>query len=229
MRTRRMTAALVGALLLCAAGCGGGATEGVGGVPGSGTANPGTSPECGAFGQACIGQGLDAPLAVGGRIEVAVAFSVGGSSGPPLVLEAVDTSVLQTTDTYFEAVGPGCSAVLFSGEDGTVIDFIHVWTAQAEELRILRYSAFGDLMGRVQDSVQLLTGDEILVAVVPYANAQPLLGNYDLLRDVVGDAVAIVPDPVGGWYRVVARAAGQATVTFAGLGLEEPWAIEVLP
>lgn len=226
MRGRAL--ALVGALLLGIAGCGA-SNEGIGGMPGSGGSNPGTSPECGAFGQACIGQGLDAPLAVGGRIEVAVAFQVGGSSGPPLVLEAVDTGVLQTTDTDIEAVGPGCSAVLFVGTDAKVVDFIHVWTTPAEELRILRYSPFGDLMGRVQDQVQLLVGDEVLVAVVPYGNAQPLLGNFDLVRDVVGDSVALVPDPVGGWYRVVARAAGAATITFSGLGIEAVWEIEVLP
>jgi hypothetical protein len=235
MRLARGTAAmLVGALLGIVsvgldAGCGGAGNEGVGGVPGSSGSNPGTKPECGAFGQACIGQGLDAPLAVGGRLEVAVAFQVGGSSGPPLTLEVVDTSVLSTTDTYVEAVGPGCSALLFVDADAAVVDFIHVWTTAAEELRILRYSPFGDLMGHVQDQVQLLVGDEVLVAVVPYANAQPLLGNFDLLRDVTGDAVAIVPDPVGGWYRVVARNAGSATVTFSGLGIEAIWDIEVLP
>ena len=158
-----------------------------------------------------------------------MAFQVSGSSGPPLVLEAVDQSVLQTSDTYIEAVGAGCSAVLFVDTDGAVVDFIHVWTTPAEELRILRYSPFGNLMGRVQDQVQLLVGDEVLVAVVPYANAQPLLGNFDLVRDVVGDSVVIVPDPVGGWYRVVARSAGTATVTFSGLGIEAVWDIEVLP
>jgi len=230
-RLPRAAVGLAAVLSLCAgagAGCGA-SNEGIGGHPGSSGTNPGTNPECGAFGQACIGQGLDAPLAVGARIEVAVAFQVGGSSGPPLVLEAVDTGVLQTTDTYFEAVGSGCSAVLFIDTDQKVVDFIHVWTTAAEELRILRYSPFGDLMGHVQDQVQLLVGDELLVAVVPYANAQPLLGNYDLLRDVVGDAVAIVPDPVGGWYRVVARAPGAATITFSGLGIEAVWDIEVLP
>jgi hypothetical protein len=232
--SRGMAPALVGVLLgvllpWLGAGCGGGASEGVGGVPGSGGSNPSAKPECGAFGQACIGQGLDAPLAVGGRLEVAVAFQVSGSSGPPLVLEAVDQSVLQTTETYIEAVGPGCSAVLFVDTDGTVVDFIHVWTTAAEELRILRYSPFGDLMGHVQDQVQLLVGDEVLVAVVPYANAQPLLGNYTLVRDIVGDSVAMVPDPVGGWYRVVARSAGASTITFSGLGIEAVWDIEVLP
>jgi hypothetical protein len=34
---------------------------------------------------------------------------------------------------------------------------------------------------------------------------------------------------VGGWYRVVARNAGAATVTFSGLGIEARWEIEVLP
>jgi len=145
------------------------------------------------------------------------------------VLEAVDETVLQTSDAYFEAVGPGCSAVLFVGEDGKVVDFIHVWTTQAEELRILRYNESGGLMGRVQNQVQLLVGDEILVAVVPYANVQPLLGSYTLVRDIVGDSVAMVPDPVGGWYRVVARTPGASTIVFSGLGIEARWEIEVLP
>jgi hypothetical protein len=34
---------------------------------------------------------------------------------------------------------------------------------------------------------------------------------------------------VFGWYRVVARAPGNATVSFAALGLDVAWQIEVLP
>jgi hypothetical protein len=227
-RSRLLVAGIAAAAML-AAGCGD-SGSGVGGRPSSGTTTGGgTSPECGAFGQACIGQGLDAPVALGGSIEVAVSYQVAGSSGPPTSLEAVDASVLLATDTDLEAVGPGCSAVLFVDPDGTVVDFIHVWVVAAEELRILRYNASGQLLGRVQDEAQLLVGDEILVAVEPYADAQPLLGNFALQRDVVGDAVAVVPDPVGGWYRVVARTPGTATVSFSGLGIEATWQIEVLP
>jgi len=214
---------------LAIAGCGDSGT-GLGGRPGSGSANPGgTKPECGAFGQACIAQGLDAPIALGGQVDVAVGYQVAGSSGPPTTLETVDATVLTASDTSLEAVGPGCSAVLFIGPDGDVLDFIHVWVVPAEELRILRYNASGDLLGRVQDEVQLLVDDEILVSVEPYAGAEPLLGTFTLQRDVVGDSVAVVPDPVGGWYRVVARAPGASTVVFSGLGIEATWQIEVLP
>jgi len=215
-------------LTLVGLGCGD-SESGVGGHPTGGGNVSGTTPECGALGQACVGQGLDAPLALGGRFEVAVASQLSGASGPPVGLEAADATVLSATETSVEAVGEGASAVLFVGPDGAVLDFIHLWVVAAEELRIMRYAPTGVLLGRVQDSVQLLPGDELLVSVDPYANAQPLMGNFDMIHVVEGEAVAVVPDSVAAWYRVVARAPGQATVVFSALGLEERWDIEVLP
>ncbi|HEY3356992.1 MAG TPA: hypothetical protein VGQ83_27325 [Polyangia bacterium] len=225
-RTEPLLRTLAAAALL--AGCGGGA-EGIGGHPSGAGGGGTTAPECGALGQACISQGLDAPLVLGGRYELAVGSQIAGSSGPPVTLEVADPTVLTATESGVEAVGAGASAVLFIGPDETVLDFIHLWVVAAEELRIMRYAPTGVLLGRVQAQVQLLAGDEVLVAVEPYTNAQPLMGNFELLHSVTGDAVAIVPDSVAAWYRVVARAPGSATVTFSGLGLEERWEIEVLP
>ncbi len=215
-------------MVLLLAGCGG-SDDGLGGRPGGGGGTNTTTPECGALDQVCIGQALDAPLVLGGHLELAIDYQVGGSTGPPITIETADQTVLQASTSDLMAESEGASAVLFVGPDDQVVDFIHVWVAPADELRVLRWSPSGDLLGRVQREIQLLVGDELLVSVEPYADAQPLLGNFALERAVTGTAVAIVPDSVAAWYRLVAREEGQSTVTFTGVDLETSIAIEVLP
>jgi hypothetical protein len=212
--------------LFFATACGG---DGTGGRPGD-FGNVQVTPECGALSQACIGQGLDAPIAKGSTVDLAVAYKVPGSSGPPTTLATANPDVVASNGaTQLRAVGEGMSAVMFVGPDEHVIDIMHVWVQQPTELRINRYDDSGDLLGRVQAMSQLLAGDEILVAVEPFANGQPLLGNFDLQYGTTASPVAIVPDPVGGWYRVVARQAGAATITFHALDLDATWKLEVLP
>jgi hypothetical protein len=188
------------------------------------------TPECGALSQACIGQGLDAPLALGSTVDVFVEYKVPGSSGPPTVLASANQEVITTpSKTQLSAVGEGLSAVMFVGPAGEVIDLVHVFVQRTDELRINRYDSSGDLLGQVQPRSQLLVGDEILIAVEPFANGQPLLGNFVVTyQSSNAGSVAIVPDPVGGWYRVVARTPGQATITFEAFGNVITWQIEVL-
>jgi hypothetical protein len=211
------------------AACGGDGT-GLGGRPGD-FGQVEATPECGALSQACVGQGLDAPIALGSTLNVAVQYKIPGSSSPPITLVTADHTVLTTpSSTQLEAVGEGMSAVLFTGPGGEVIDVIHVFVQQPAELRLDRFNAAGELLGQVQPSSKLLAGDEILIAAEPFANGQPLLGNFDLgYATTDGAVVEVVPDPVFGWYRVVARAAGHATVSFSALGIETAWQLEVLP
>lgn len=212
-------------------GCGSSA-EGLGGRPNSGViGGTGTSrPECGALAQGCMGQGLDAPIALGSTLEIQLDYQIGGSSGPPTEIESATPGILKSEGKgRVTAVGEGLSALMFVGPDKAVIDFLHVWVAPADELRILRYSANGTLLGRVAESVKLLPGDELLVSVETYGKGQALLGNYLLKYEVSSAHVAVVPDAVDGWYRIVARDAGPATVTFDALGLKKLWTMEVLP
>lgn len=221
----RWCIALIASLAAC-----GDAGGGLGGRPGD-FGQVEATPECGALSQACIGQGLNAPLAKGSKLDLAVEYKVPGSSGPPIVLASANEAVVRTPSaTQLEAVEAGMSAILFAGPEGEVIDIIHVFVQAPAELRILRFDASGDLLGQVQPSSQLLVGDEILVAVEPFANGQPLLGSFALsYQTTSGAIVQVVPDPVFGWYRVVARAPGSARVSFAALGLDVSWQIEVLP
>lgn len=217
----------MGFVLMAAVGCGAGD---YGGAPWSGTYSPGTvPPECGALNQVCLAHGLNAPLAAGSFLELDLDYNIGGSSGPPATLTSADPDVITATDMTLEAISPGASAVLFVGPDGAVMDFLHIWVALPDELRLYRFTEAGVQLGRVQDEVTLLVDDEILIFIEPFADAQPLLGNFPLEYTVDGTAVAVVPDVVTSLYRVVARNEGLSTVTFHGLGLSQPWQIEVQP
>jgi hypothetical protein len=221
---------LLGLLPLVAA-CGGGDDGfGVGGTPGDFNQVEAT-PECGVLSQACIGQGLNAPIARGSTVDLLIEYKVPGSSGPPIELESANETVLRPTGaTQVEAVAEGMSAILFTGPDGAVIDLVHVFVQKPAELRINRYDDEGELLGQIQPSSRLLPGDELLIAVEAYANGQPLLGRYGLqYASTNGAAVQILEDPVFGWYRVVARSAGVAKLTFNALGLDTAWDVEVLP
>ena len=216
----------VAGLALLVGACG---DTGVGGRPGGLPNQNNQEPQCGNLRQACLVQRNDAPLAVGSRTELSIDFENAGQAGLDLSLEATNPDVLDVEGWYIEAVGPGVSGLLIADASGSVVDFLHVWASLPEEMRILAWSQSGDLLGRVQPQVTLLVGDEVLISVEPYTNAQPLLGNFNLNRDIIGDAVAVIPDAVGGLYRVVARSEGQATITFSALGIESIWELEVLP
>lgn len=219
-----VTVAAAAALAAC------GDDAGIGGRPSHGLlGNASAAPECGAFNQTCLAQGLDAPLALGGTTALTIESRVAGSSGPPITLRSANAAVLLATGAQVQAVGPGLAGLLFMGPKGQVLDFIHVWVATPKELRIQRYTPSGLLLGQVNDAVTLLQGDELLIAVEPYADGQPLLGQFELKRSICGDAVKILPDAVTAWYRVVALKPGKATIELSALGLKESWAIEVLP
>jgi len=219
---------LIVVICVTVAGCGD--DTGVGGRPSHGLlGNASVSPECGAFNQTCLAQGLDAPLALGATTELSIESRIAGSSGPPITLRSANAAVLKVTGPAVQAVGAGLAGLLFVGPKGQVLDFIHVWVAAAKELRIQRYSRSGLLLGRVHHTVTLLQGDELLISVEPYAAGQPLLGQFELKRSVDGDAVRVVPDAISAWYRVVAVKPGQAKIELEALGLKQCWSIEVQP
>ncbi|MCW5803042.1 MAG: hypothetical protein KIT31_11705 [Deltaproteobacteria bacterium] len=219
---------MLAVLSLAAAACSDG--FGTGGTPGDFNQVQAT-PECGVLSQACIGQGLNAPIARGSTVDLIVEYRVAGSSGPPIELASANEAVLRPISaTQLAALDEGMSAVLFTGPDREVIDLVHVFVQKPGELRVNRYDAQGDLLGRVQPSSQLLPGDEVLIAVEAYANGQPLLGRYELAYATTDPAaVQILEDPVFGLYRVIARRPGSAKLSFAALGLDVAWDVEVLP
>lgn len=215
-----------------------------GGDSGIGPPSPGAfgqadvSPECGAFHQACISRGLDSPLAVGSQVGLGISFEVPGSSGPPTSLASTDLSILTVEDGVATIVGEGVAALLITGPDETVVDFIHLWSKAADDIRVIRYNADGAPIGGVRDGGAILVGDELLVATEAFAVSQPLIGLFDTTWTAeplidndpdAGPIASVVQDVVFGLYRIVARRPGTIRLTADALGQSISIDLEVLP
>lgn len=187
------------------------------------------APECGSLDQACLEQSLNAPIAAGATVEMGINFKFQGSSGPPMRMEAIDEAAFKLDGSRVEAVKPGVRPLMVIGPDGLVLDFIHLWVAVPDELRLVSHTDAGLVIGPLGASAQMLPGDELNLTVEPFANSQALLGDFDVEWEVTGDAVAILQDGVLGAHRIVARQPGQASLTATALGLSIAVDVEVLP
>lgn len=218
-----------------AVGCGAdGASDYLGPPPSGGALGQASlRPECGALSQACLQNGMDAPLAVGASMGLGIDYQSAGNAGPALTLAAADEDVLGVDDAVITANHPGPSALLILGPDGDVIDFIHVWVADATELLLVRHNDEGAAIGTVAKEGTLLTGDEILLSVEAFSSTQALLGLFETkfeIEVIEGDEpVAIVEDIVFGWYRLVARSEGRVNVIASALGQTRELTLTVMP
>jgi hypothetical protein len=190
-------------------------------------------PECGALSQACLEQGLDAPLAVGAAMGVGIDYDFAGNAGPSLELAAVDPSVIDVDGAVIAAQREGLTALLIRGPEGEVIDFIHVWAAAPNALHLVRHNDQGAAVGTVAKEGTLLVGDEVLISVEAFSETQALLGLFDtsFSIDVVDgvEPVAVVEDIVFGWYRLIAREPGHVLVQANALNQTRTIDLEVLP
>ena len=212
-------------LMMVVAACGDGGAPPVDGAMEQAT----FAPECGSFNQACLRAGLDAPIATGAQVPIHINFQIQGSSGPPISLATVRPDVLDVDAATVFANQEGSTSLLVFGPDDTVLDFIHVWVSDPDELRLVRRGDEGQVLGDLTQATQRLPGDELRVSVEPYRASQPLLGLFEPTWTVTGDAVSIVRDGVAGWYRVVARQPGDATLKADAHGLSLTLSVEVLP
>src|SRR4051794_17403164 len=85
--------------------------------------------QCAADDAACSKRTPQAPLAIGTHFYPDISADVAGTTTPSLRLESADPSVLAVEDGALVAKSPGTSAVLISTDDGSVVDFVHVWVA----------------------------------------------------------------------------------------------------
>lgn len=217
------------------AACGGDGS-GIGPPSPGGFGSAELQPECGALGRACLSRGLDSPLAVGSRLGLGITFDINGTSGVPATMTSSDPEILTAAAGVVDATGPGVAVLLIRGPDQTVLDFIHLWTAEAEELRLVRYTDEAEPFGTIRQNGTLLAGDELLVAPEAFAGNQPLIGLFDtewtieeIEPAVDGPVVSVVDDVVFGLFRVVARAPGRARLTASALGVETSLELEVQP
>lgn len=221
----------------CLGGCGEDFADSSLGPPASGQIGQvDLFPECGALSQACLQQGLNSPLAVGSALGLGINFNVTGNSGPPATLEAVNPAVIAVEEAVIEAKSQGAAAVMIVGPDGRVLDFIHIWTAEADELRLIRRNEDTVAIGVLRSEGQLLVGDDLLVSLEAFNGTQPLLGVFPVAWTVEvleaedgATPVVLVEDLIFGFTRLVAREPGRVRLTATALGLDKVLELEVLP
>lgn len=181
--------------------------------------------QCSASDAACSRRAPLAPLAVGSRFFPEVSTEIAGTSTPNLVLESSNRDVLEVRDGALVGVGAGTSAVLISTDDGSVVDFMHIWVAPVTDIVFARRDG-----ERITDSLGLVVGEDVSVIPSLFHNAQKLAGQPGVAWSVDNEAsLAILADGVGDRRRLVARAPGKATVTVAIGDATANVEVEVVP
>ena len=227
------------AALLALAACGDSAGSGIGPPSPGGFGQASLTPDCGAFNQACLATGLDTPLAVGTQLGLGISLEIPGNSALPTTLSSSNPQILGISLGVATSLREGVSAILISGPDEEVLDFIHVWSVPANTLRIVSYTDNGIPLGPARNMGSLLPGDELLVAVEALADSQPLIGQFqaewtiEVLDDPGtaedGPIVSILDDVVFGLYRLVARRPGTVRLRSTALNTNTELELEVLP
>ena len=141
--------------------------------------------QCAADDVACSRRHPQAPIAIGTRFYPEVSTEVSGTTTPTLRLESAAPDVIAVEDGALVARKAGASAVLLSTDDGSVVDFVHVWVAPATRLSLSRRD--GD---RISGAVALAVGEDLTLVPALWNGAQRLSGAGDLQWTASGPADA---------------------------------------
>jgi len=167
--------------------------------------------QCAAGDQACARRHPLAPLAIGTHFYPDVSAEVAGSSTPTLRLESASPDVLAVEDGMLVAHKPGASAVLITTDDGSVVDFVHVWVAPVTKITLARRD--GD---RIGGAIGLAVGEDLTIQPTLWNGAQRLTGDGDVIWSVSDDrTISVLRDGSSDRRRLRARTPGKITVTVA--------------
>lgn len=181
--------------------------------------------QCAENDAACTRRHPIAPLAIGAHFYPEVSTEVAGTSTPNLRLESADPAVLAIDGGALVAKQPGASAVLISTDDGSVVDFVHVWVAPITQITLARRD--GD---RVAGAVGLTVGEDLVLQPALWNGAQKLAGDSDAQWSVAPEGtVALLRDGSADRRRLRARVPGKATITVALGDAKTSLDIEVVP
>lgn len=181
--------------------------------------------QCAENDAACSRRHPLAPLALGARFHPDVSAEIAGTSTPSLRLESAAPDILSVEAGDLVAKQPGAAAVLISTDDGSVVDFEHVWVAPVTHITLSRRDG-----ERIEGSLGLAVGEDVTIDPALWNGAQRLSGDEDLQWSVTGDpALAVLRDGSAGRRRLKARAPGHTTVTVALGESKATLDVEVVP
>ena len=181
--------------------------------------------QCAENDAACSRRHPLAPLALGARFHPDVSAEIAGTSTPSLRLESAAPDILSVEAGDLVAKQPGAAAVLISTDDGSVVDFEHVWVAPVTHITLSRRDG-----ERVEGSLGLAVGEDVTIDPALWNGPQRLSGDEDLQWSVSDDhALAVLRDGSAGRRRLKARAPGHTTLTVALGDSKATLDVEVVP
>jgi hypothetical protein len=166
-----------------------------------------------------------APLAIGSRFYPEVSTEITGTTTPNLHIESVEPGVIAVEHGALVAKSAGTAAVLISTDDGSVVDFVHVWAAPVTEISIARRDG-----ERITGSIGLAVGEDLTLEPSLFNGAQKLAGAPDATWTVSSEGVvSVLRDGSADRRRLRARAPGTTTVTVALGDAKTSVDVEVVP
>ena len=193
--------------------------------------------ECRAGDDACKSLAPGAPLAVGAHLRPAVEIEIAGSATPSVRILSGRPDIIAADGDVLRGVHPGIAPVLITADDGSVIDFLHVWVAAPTRLAVEAAPSRGEPTEEVAAPIQLVVGESRWLVPAVFGGAQRLAGAGDVAWTVDCDAgaaascasVALLTDGAPDRRRLIARAPGKARIALDGLGLTTALDVEVVP
>jgi len=181
--------------------------------------------QCATDDAACSRRHPVAPIAVGARFHPEVEADLAGSTTPNLRLESAASDVLAVEGDALVAKKAGASAVLITTDDGSVVDFVHMWVTPVTTISLARRD--GD---RLTGDVGLAVGEDLVIAPALWHDAQRLAGEADLAWTSSNPAaLEIMRDGSTDRRRLRARTPGKTTITVALGETKASIDVEVLP
>jgi hypothetical protein len=174
--------------------------------------------ECGPDDNTCLMAGLGAPLAVGASLRPTISAQLRGSGAPSLHLLSASPGVMQADGRSITGMRPGIAALMMAMDDGTVIDFVHVWIKPANRLELHQMGVDGSDRGVIDGRMELVVGESLWLRPEGYADAQRLMGDADAEWKVEPPIAQVMRDGSISRRRLLARAAGEAHVHVETLG-----------
>lgn len=187
--------------------------------------------QCAPDDDACSRRHPQAPIAIGTHFYPEVGTELAGTTTPNLVLESAAPDVVAIEDGALVARKAGAGAVLISTDDGSIVDFVHVWVAPVTKITLARRDG-----ERIQGTIALAVGEDITLVPALWNGAQRLSGDGEARWTeaaaepaTAAGPVSILRDGSADRRRLRARAPGKTTITVALGAITAAVDVEVVP
>jgi hypothetical protein len=184
--------------------------------------------QCATDDAACSRRHPQGPIAIGSRFYPELSTELAGTTTPSLRLESAAPEIVAVDDGALVARTVGIAAVLISTDDGSIVDFVHVWTAPVTKIALARRDG-----ERISGAIALVVGEDVALVPALWNGAQRLSGTgavaWTTTSAEATGPVALLHDGSADGRRLYARAPGTASVIVALGDVKAMVDVEVVP